>query len=110
MWIALTGQTFSHLPHPRQSFPARAMKLEWMVRAMANRLIASSASQQHPQQLQLKFTPASHIIKTASHIGVSMCYCRHKMQHLGRACDAPMDICMTFNTSARSLIKYGHAP
>ena len=57
----------------------------------------------------LDYERASHIIKTASHIGVSMCYCRHKMQHLGRACDAPMDICMTFNTSARSLIKYGHA-
>lgn len=57
----------------------------------------------------LDYERASHIIKTASHIGISMCYCRHKMQHLGRACDAPMDICMTFNTSARSLIKYGHA-
>ena len=57
----------------------------------------------------LDYERASHIIRTASHIGVSMCYCRHKMQHLGRACDAPMDICMTFNTSARSLIKYDHA-
>ena len=57
----------------------------------------------------LDYERASHIIKTASHIGISMCYCRHKMQHLGRACDAPMDICMTFNTSARSLIKSGHA-
>ena len=57
----------------------------------------------------LDYERASHIIRTASHIGISMCYCRHKMRHLGRACDAPMDICMTFNTSARSLIKYGHA-
>ncbi len=31
------------------------------------------------------------------------------MDHLGRACDAPMEICMTFNASAESLIKYGHA-
>jgi ferredoxin len=31
------------------------------------------------------------------------------MAHLGKACDSPMEICMTFNTSARSLIKYGHA-
>ena len=30
-----------------------------------------------------------------------MCYCRHKMQHLGRACDAPMDICMTFGGFGR---------
>lgn len=57
----------------------------------------------------LDYERATHVIDTASHIGISMCYCRHKMQHLGKACDAPMDICMTFNTSARSLIKYGHA-
>jgi heterodisulfide reductase subunit A-like polyferredoxin len=31
------------------------------------------------------------------------------MRHLGRSCDAPMDICMTFNTSARSLIKHEFA-
>ena len=34
-------------------------------------------------------------------IGVGICYCRHKMEHLGRACDAPMDICMTFNGAGR---------
>ncbi len=57
----------------------------------------------------LDYERASHIVNKASHIGISMCYCRHKMQHLGKACDAPMDICMTFNTTAASLIKHGHA-
>jgi ferredoxin len=57
----------------------------------------------------LDYERASEVIKTASHIGVGMCYCRHKMQHMGRACDAPMEICMTFNSSAESLVKYGHA-
>ena len=33
--------------------------------------------------------------------GSAMCYCRHKMSHLGRACDAPMDICMTFSDGGR---------
>ena len=31
------------------------------------------------------------------------------MTHLERACEAPLDICMTFNTTAGSLIKHGHA-
>jgi ferredoxin len=31
------------------------------------------------------------------------------MYHLGKACDAPMDICMTFNTSGASLIKHNIA-
>jgi ferredoxin len=57
----------------------------------------------------MDYERASEVIKTASHMGISTCYCRHKMYHVGRACDNPMDICMTFNTSARSLIKYGHA-
>jgi ferredoxin len=31
------------------------------------------------------------------------------MEHVGRDCDAPKDICMTFNTSADSLSRHGHA-
>ena len=57
----------------------------------------------------LDYDRASHIIETSPHIGVSMCYCRHKKEHLGKACAAPMNICMTFNSAARSLIKHGHA-
>lgn len=53
----------------------------------------------------LDYERASEVIKTASHIGIGLCYCRHKMTHLGRACNAPLDICMTFNNTARSLIK-----
>ncbi len=57
----------------------------------------------------LDYERASEVIRTASHMSVGMCYCRHKMQHLGRACDAPMDICMSFNSAAASLIKHGVA-
>jgi len=57
----------------------------------------------------LDYEKASNIIKTASHIGISMCYCRHKMAHLGKACDAPKDICMTFNNVAKSLIRHNYA-
>ncbi|OPY08741.1 MAG: Ferredoxin-1 [Syntrophaceae bacterium PtaB.Bin038] len=55
----------------------------------------------------LDYERASRVIQTASHIGIAMCYCRHKMGHVGRACDAPMDICMTFNRAADSLIRHG---
>jgi len=57
----------------------------------------------------LDYERASEVIRTASHRGVGACYCRHKMQHLGRACGAPMDICMTFNGTAGSLIRHGLA-
>ena len=57
----------------------------------------------------LDYEKASHIIETASSIGISMCYCRHKREHLGIACDAPMDICMTFDHVAKSLIRHNYA-
>ncbi|PWM65767.1 MAG: (Fe-S)-binding protein [Desulfovibrionaceae bacterium] len=63
-----------------------------------------------PYRLEiLDYERATHVIDSARDIGISMCYCRHKKSHLGTNCDAPMDICMTFNTAAHSLIKYGHA-
>jgi hypothetical protein len=31
------------------------------------------------------------------------------MEHVGRACDAPRDICLTFGNTARSLAKHGYA-
>lgn len=57
----------------------------------------------------LDYERTSEIIKKASNIGVGICYCRHKMSHMDKACDAPLEICMTFGTTASSLIKYGYA-
>lgn len=54
----------------------------------------------------LEYERASEVIRTARHRAVGVCYCRHKMQHMGKACSAPMDICMTFNDPAESLIKH----
>jgi ferredoxin len=57
----------------------------------------------------LEYERASEVIHTASHRGIGMCYCRHKMMHMDRNCDAPMDICMTFNGAAQSLTRHGYA-
>ena len=57
----------------------------------------------------LDYERASEVIESASHRGIGMCYCRHKAQHVERACEAPMDICMTFNNTAASLIRHGFA-
>lgn len=54
----------------------------------------------------LDYERASEVVNSASHIAVGTCYCRHKMQHLDKACNAPQDICMTFNGTAHSLIKH----
>jgi ferredoxin len=57
----------------------------------------------------LDYERASEVIETARHMGVGTCYCRHKMQHLDRACAAPMGVCMTFGGTADSLIRHGFA-
>jgi formate hydrogenlyase subunit 6/NADH:ubiquinone oxidoreductase subunit I len=57
----------------------------------------------------LDYERASQVIRTASQRGVGVCYCRHKMQHIDRACHASMDICMTLNGTAASLVRHGFA-
>ena len=57
----------------------------------------------------LDYERASQVVRTASHIGVGVCYCRHKMSHMGRDCRASKDICLTFNGCADSLIRHGAA-
>ena len=52
---------------------------------------------------------ASEVIGTAQHMGVGLCYCRHKAEHVGKACAAPQGICMTFGVTADSLIRHGYA-
>jgi len=74
-------------------------------RAFVNEPVLSNENALHV----LDYERASEVIKTASHRGIGLCYCRHKMGHAGHACDAPLDICMTFNTTAASLIRHGYA-
>jgi Pyruvate/2-oxoacid:ferredoxin oxidoreductase delta subunit len=57
----------------------------------------------------LDWERASDVARTASDAAVGVCYCRHKMSHVGRACDAPLDICLTFGTTASSLSRHGFA-
>ena len=57
----------------------------------------------------LDYERASEVIGTARHMGVGVCYCRHKAEHVGKACKAPMNICMTFGDTADSLIRHGYA-
>ena len=57
----------------------------------------------------LDYERASEVVRTATHRGIGVCYCRHKMMHVGRNCDAPMEICMTFNGTAQSLTRHGYA-
>ena len=58
------------------------------------------------------FEDAREIIRSASFRAVTMCYCRHKKEHLGHSCKkgAPVDgICMVLGEGARFLVRRGLA-
>ena len=56
----------------------------------------------------MDYDRASNVIKNSEYITVGMCFCRHKMEHLGQNCDAPMETCLTFGNAAYSLDKHGY--
>lgn len=57
----------------------------------------------------LDYERATRIIKDAHSVGVSRCYCRHKAEHLGEACDAPQEVCLSINNLSQSLSKHGYS-
>ena len=57
----------------------------------------------------LDWERASHLVRSASAVGVSLCSCRHKQSHLGKACDQPQRCCLSLNYAAESLIRNGFA-
>ncbi len=56
----------------------------------------------------LDYEKATRIIENAKSLGVSRCYCRHKAEHLGQACDAPQEMCLSINDLSHSLSKHGY--
>ncbi len=58
----------------------------------------------------LDYEKASAVIREAGGGGLSICACRHKNYHLGKACPYPMeDICTSLGRPAEWLIKQGFA-
>jgi len=57
----------------------------------------------------LPYEKASVAIKDATCITVGICFCRHKMEHMGKACDNPQEVCLSFNSVAEYLAENGIA-
>ena len=54
----------------------------------------------------LTFERASEVIRQSGGGALSMCSCRHKASHLGKACDAPVDVCMSLGFAAQWVINH----
>jgi ferredoxin len=55
----------------------------------------------------LDWQRASDVVGNARSWAVSLCYCRHKAEHVGESCDAPMDNCLSVNGGADFILRRG---
>ena len=55
----------------------------------------------------LAWEKASAVVGSARRWAVSLCFCRHKAEHLGARCDAPMDNCLSINGGAEFIARRG---
>ena len=56
----------------------------------------------------LDYERATQIARQASAGAVSLCYCRHKRQHLGEACDNPLEVCLSLGNGADFVVRHGY--
>ena len=54
----------------------------------------------------LDYERATHLVREAKAWAVSLCYCRHVMEHEGRACAKPKEVCTTLNSSAEYVARH----
>ena len=53
----------------------------------------------------LDWERATAILSEARAWAVSTCYCRHKAEHLGQACDAPKEVCLSLDGAADFVVR-----
>jgi ferredoxin len=57
----------------------------------------------------LDWERATSIVRGAARAAVSLCPCRNHARYLGRACDAPLRTCLSFDGAAEMLVRAGVA-
>ncbi len=55
----------------------------------------------------LDWERASELIRQSGGGALSLCYCRHKAQHLGEACEHPVEVCTTLGSASSFVLRRG---
>jgi len=55
----------------------------------------------------LDYEKATEIIRQSGGGAITMCACRHEASHLGNACDAPVEVCMSLGRAAEWIVRKG---
>jgi Pyruvate/2-oxoacid:ferredoxin oxidoreductase delta subunit len=53
----------------------------------------------------LDWERATAVVGEARRLAVQLCYCRHKAEHLGKRCDAPIETCLSVDGGAEFMIR-----
>jgi len=68
---------------------------------------SSLAEEQLPDVLD--WERATALVRDAPSVSVSLCYCRHKAEHLGKRCAAPIENCLSLGEPSGYLVRRGFA-
>ena len=90
--------------HGDEAFAREALGRDTVI---GRALVHETALSDDPLPDVLDWERATHVVGEARAWAVSLCYCRHKQEHLGQACDAPMDVCLTLNGGADFVTRRG---
>jgi len=102
----ILSELFHQYINVEEDFANKSLGFEPMI----VRTFVQEESLNPEQKLEiLDYEKSRKVIDNATCITVGTCYCRHKMEHLGKACDAPQEVCLSFNNAARSLANHGIA-
>ncbi len=85
--------------------PAFARELFGSETVLSRALMHETALADFPDVLD--FERATAIIDEAGSHAVSLCYCRHEAEHVGKACDAPKEVCLSLGAAADFVIRRG---
>jgi formate hydrogenlyase subunit 6/NADH:ubiquinone oxidoreductase subunit I len=55
----------------------------------------------------VNYERASELIRQSGGGAITMCACRHEASHLGKACDAPVDVCTSLGGAAEWIVRKG---
>ncbi len=102
----LLSQLFHEYINVEDKFLKRVFTLNPPI---ARTFVSEGSLEKEDELTILDYERATKVIDSASCITVGTCYCRHKMEHMGKACKMPQDVCLTFNNCAKSLSKHGVA-
>jgi Pyruvate/2-oxoacid:ferredoxin oxidoreductase delta subunit len=89
--------------HLDDAFAREALGRETVV----GRALVNETALVDPLPDVLDWERAGSVVGEARSWAVSLCFCRHKAEHLGQACGAPVEVCLSLNGGADFVARRG---